>query len=154
MGKQPLKSFVGYGDDIVTEIGLRFCATDQQKLKIQFLKTIKSSFSGHSINECICYFHIAGETALGKTVTIKDLTAEMMLPRSTASYVVNSLQNKGLVECSTDPHDRRRKLVSLSPAFVAQNVSDENPWDKQFALLESILAIRVAEFTRMYNLNR
>ncbi len=50
------------------------------------------------------------------TATISSLSEHLNLTMATTSQIVDQLVQDGLVERSESPHDRRQKLVSLTPA--------------------------------------
>ncbi|WP_431950070.1 MarR family winged helix-turn-helix transcriptional regulator [Actinacidiphila sp. bgisy167] len=52
-------------------------------------------------------------------VTPGDLAADLLTDRPYATLVVDDLARRGLVERTPHPRDRRRKLVSVTPAGAA-----------------------------------
>ncbi len=52
------------------------------------------------------------------TQSVSDIANHLALTQATASNIINSAENKGLVEKVKDPHDRRVTLISLTDAGV------------------------------------
>ena len=76
-------------------------------------------------------------------VAVSHLGAELGLRRSSATNLVDRLERAGLVERSTDPHDRRVTLVRPSKAGLDAVASFEMV--RQSELVERLLRLDEAE---------
>ncbi len=84
------------------------------------------------------------------TVTVKDVAAALELDHSTASRLLVDMQAEGLIERSSDPADRRRTVVDLTPTgeAVVRESSSIRTWAIDMMLAEWSEA-DLAEFTRL-----
>jgi DNA-binding MarR family transcriptional regulator len=54
-----------------------------------------------------------------RPMPVSDLAAELLTDRPYATLIVDDLVRRGLVERTTDPADRRRKILSATPEGAA-----------------------------------
>jgi DNA-binding MarR family transcriptional regulator len=52
----------------------------------------------------------------GRPYGVSELATVTMLPQPTTTHAIGRLESDGLVERRSDDHDKRRRLVSLTPA--------------------------------------
>ncbi|MCU1683549.1 MAG: hypothetical protein JWQ81_4288 [Amycolatopsis sp.] len=87
----------------------------------------------------------------GKTLTMRDLTAELTIDKPYTTLIVDDLERRGLVERSVHPDDRRSKIVTATPAGLdaarlAERILSEPPAgitaldDDELSALDRILA--------------
>ena len=66
----------------------------------------------------------------GRTVTVKDVAAALALEHSTASRLLSDTEALGLMARDSDPQDRRRTSVTLTPTgqHVVRQIAEIRNW--------------------------
>lgn len=75
-----------------------------------------------------------------QTASIAEVAAKLNLDTSTLSRLVDSLVQAGLVDRSVDPNNRRRALVSLSPAGKARAEAIHQGCDHYYSRMLNLLS--------------
>jgi DNA-binding MarR family transcriptional regulator len=80
---------------------------------------------------------------------ISDLSENLEITNAATSQLVDKLVQAGLLVRAEDPHDRRAKMVSLSPAgeaFIEKAIAERSRWvDDLAAVMNTDERQRVAE---------
>ncbi len=80
---------------------------------------------------------------------ISDLSEHLEITNAATSQLVDKLVQAGLLVRAEDPHDRRAKMVSLSPAgeaFIEKAIAERSRWvDDLAAVMNTDERQRVAE---------
>lgn len=98
--------------------------------------------AGVSVSEV----HAVAVLATAAPMTQGELAAQLSLTKSTVSRLVDLLLERGWIEVGTSDADRRRRVVSLSPAGEAAASSFEDRRQRRMkGLLDAIPADRRAE---------
>jgi DNA-binding MarR family transcriptional regulator len=82
-------------------------------------------------------------------LTMRELTAQLNTDKPYTTLIVDELERRGLVERTVHPHDRRSKLVSLTPAGTtaaeqAERILSRPP--------RTLLALDAAELSELEHL--
>lgn len=134
------RNFVGYGGDIELANGVRFSNWSQQALAMRFLGGIQKHFGDWTINEITAYFFVINATVIGDLVGVKDVAAELGIPMSTASYVIQSLEQRNRLQAYQGGHDKRRKWLRMHPDVLRERIDEgKDIWIEQRQLLRQIL---------------
>lgn len=84
---------------------------------------------------------------------ISDLSEHLEITNAATSQLVDKLVQAGLLERAEDPHDRRAKQVSLSPAgqaFIEKAIAERSRWvDGLSAVLNPDEQQKIAEALEM-----
>ena len=88
----------------------------------RFVKT-----SGYSMPQFFLLMQVRRREHCG----ISDLSENLEITNAATSQLVDKLVQAGLLERTEDPHDRRAKQVSLSPAgeaFIEKAIAERSRW--------------------------
>ena len=98
-------------------VEVRILAATLARLSV---RSIEDRLSAHGTNSDISGLQYGLLRTLSKqSNTLSELSRQFLLDPSTLVPVVDTLENKGLIERGKDPNDRRRIPLSLTPAGTA-----------------------------------
>ena len=100
---------------------------------------LQTSFLSRKFNvpqaEIRCLLLFIGERYL----TVKGIAQKLDVAKSRVTKITAGLQQKGLIECSDDPRDKRVKLFSLTPSGHKQCVEmEKHIWGSHEKLLTEL----------------
>ena len=65
--------------------------------------------------------NILFQLGVNKSITMKELAAKINRDKSTTTVLVRKLEQEGLVSAIPSPHDRRNKILTLTPKGAEYN---------------------------------
>ena len=63
-------------------------------------------------------------SASGKDICVTQASEDLQIPKSSVSRILTGMRAKGFVTEETHPHDRRRRIFKLAPAYLQRGDDD------------------------------
>lgn len=126
-----------------TELAKQFLNTTQQLRQSQHQKMMDETMRGEAF--LIMYISIRGGDVLPSEISNK-----MNITSARVAAALSSLESKGLVTRAMDPSDRRKVLVSLTPAGEEMAKSyEQKAFDHAKRMLEKLGEEDAVQFVRI-----
>ena len=94
---------------------VRECVLASLKMQTTFRQTIQRSLKRHRIDLTFEMLQLMFRLWTREGINQQELANQTCKDKVSLSYLINNLEKKGLVSRTTDPADRRNKLIYLTP---------------------------------------